>query len=664
MRISEIVSPRAVFRATLPRLKWPMVLRRTMFEGAALLGLVLFVVLGTVWSYRQPLRYSLPVDQLDGLYKDGLGEAEESASGWQRWAGPYALVRFPGIGRASYQLNLGFHNPEFDTPRTLTVVAGTEELGSYQLRPDWQRVIVTIPPTSINEASGDLDLLLRVEPPFAADDRQLGVAVQSLGLAQISAGQAPPNVQWMLVLSTLLLVGLVRVLGVPMRWTVSTVGLLLLLLVVLLAFERVEVLITLPVIGAALKLSLLALPLLWLWVRTQPASIRPWARGVALVVLGCFVVRLVGMQHPQFVQIDHTLRVHQIQALAAGQRADVQAKLSLQYEWGSDVAVPYSLLSYDLFVPLACWLSRDQLLLTVEAVTAALDASIPLLLWSIGRRSGWDAASSWWSAALFGVLPVGYLYFHDGSYPTIIGLWVTVVSLWLLTLLAERPRWWLWIASGGALALSILMYVTHLAFVPMLLGVAVMSAWVLGKDRVQRDAHRVAIAIAVGFIVALLGYYGAQLPELITRTIPSYLSTIREGGSVGRDANLLPGPLLGSPWQQLWGHYSGIAVLLAAVGILLALRQRGRWTTHVLLAYGIFLFLTAIVDLRFGLWNKHMYFALPGVCLAAGLVLGQLQRRGVAGQALVWGVWSYLLWTGIHAWLLRVVWYVWSLETI
>lgn len=628
-----------------------------------ILGLALLLILGSAWSYRQPLEYTFNAGQRDGLYKTGVGIPESGESGWHRWTGPSALIRFPGAGRATYQATLRLHNPVFDSPRRLSIGIGQQEIAAFALRPDWQQLSFTVPAALIDAGSGNLDLTLRVDPPLEAGDRELGVALRSLSLHQRSAAVPPVASFWMLGLCALLIVIPLRLLQTPTRWVGLGMAPLVLLAVGLLAWSRVDLLVALPLARRALVLSLLPLPPLWLWLRLQEPVARPWARGVAIVALACFAVRFMGMQHPQFIQIDHTLRVHQIEMIARGGRELVQAELGRQYEWGAE-AVPYSLLSYDLFVPLAGWLSTPRLLAAVEGITAALDASVLLLLWSIARRSGLDARSSWWSAALFAVMPVGYLYFHDGSYPTIIGLWMTVVALWLLTIFSERPGWWLWSLSAAAIALSILMYVTHLAFVPALLGLAAVSGWLLGPDTLRRTSLKIGLALGVGFGLALLGYYGATLPSLIVTTIPSYLALLSGGGSVGRDATLLPGLLLGNADEQLWGHYRVIGVVLAALGVLLALLRRDRWLTHVGLAYGIFLVLTALADLRFGLWNKHMYFALPGVCLAAGPLLGQIQGRGWAGRVVVWSLFGYLVGASVGAWVLRALWYVWSLQTL
>lgn len=679
---STSIAARAVPRSVGRRVS----LRSLVVDLLLAIVLGLLVVLGPVVSYRTPVSYRLPIDGVDGLDKSGVGELERGDLGWFRWSAPDLQIRFPGIGQASTDVQITFHNPQTPAPRTLTIGTDRETVGSYTLRSGWQRVSVQLPAAAINRNTGDLDLRVRIDPPFDAGNRSLGVALGALKIEQRGAAPAPFATQTALAWLAVLLVVPLRVLGAPPRWVGVGVGSLLTIAILLLAPWRVGVLLSLPPVINALAIALFAAPLLLWWIRSQSVASRPWARGVAIVALAMFVARLAGMQHPQFVLIDHVLRVHQIEGIAAGQREAVQSALSQQYEWGRDVAVPYSLLAYDLFVPLASRLSTTQLLLVVEGVTAALDATIPLFLWDIARRNGFDAPTRWWSAALFGALPVGYLYFHDGSYPTIIGLWITVVALWLVVRgsgIGDRgakrdlqspqsssfsiprfsvlgPRF----LAATAIALSILMYVTHLAFVPALGGAMVGSMALLGVGPVRRYARSVALIGVVGVVIAFLGYYGAQLPELIGNTIPAYLRSLSGGGSVGRDASLLPGPLLGNAWQQLWGHYRVVVVGLAAVGVLLGLRDRRRPLTHLLVAYGIFLILTTIADTRFGLWNKHMYFALPGVCLAAGAVLGEWQRRGIWSRIVAWALFGFLIWTSLEAWILRVIWYIWSLETL
>lgn len=628
-------------------------------------SLCLGLLLGLAFGYAVPTVYTLPFEYLDGLPTQGLGEVEYGPTGTHRWTAPEARIRVPGVGAAPGTLSLEFHNPGTEQSRRLTIRAGEHVLGHLAPRDGWQRVSLALPSAGVDRWSGDLDLQIAVEPPIYAENRELGIALRSLRLVQSSGSPVPQG----LALSLLLLGGLValplRSFGVRRRVLAPVLGVGIALLALLLAGPRVGVLLGIAPLREALLIALVALLPLAVWARSVRPAERPWVVGLAVVTLLCFVVRVAGMYHPQFVQIDHTLRINQIKSIAIGGREIVQQSLGAQYEWGQDVAVPYSLLAYDLFVPIAGWFSVPALVKVVEASTAALDASIVPLLWLVARRSGLNARASFWSAALFALLPVGYLYFHDGSYPTIIGLWVVVATLWLSSIFAERPSLWRWLLCAAAIALSMLMYVTHLAFVPALFGLAALSALLLGDRRLRRSAIWLLCAVGSGVALALLGYYGAHLPELFTRTIPSYVARLSGGETIGRDSALLPGPLLGGAWEQLWGHYRVVPVALALLGVLWALgMRRERWLAHLLAGYGIFLLLTMLADLRFGLWNKHMYFALPGICLAAGPVLAAVQRRGRVASLVVWSLAAYLAWSGLEAWALRVVWYIWSLQTL
>ena len=74
--------------------------------------------------------------------------------------------------------------------------------------------------------------------------------------------------------------------------------------------------------------------------------------------------------------------------------------------------------------------------------------------------------------------------------------------------------------------------------------------------------------------------------------------------------------------------------------------------------------ISVLVDTRFGLWNKHWYFALPGIALLAGYALAQIAERGMLGRWLARGILGLLIAASLHAWLVRVLFYEWSLRTL
>ncbi|WP_026370626.1 glycosyltransferase family 39 protein [Kallotenue papyrolyticum] len=648
--------------------------RVALFQRAALgalarevvlwLALAALVLLGAGWAYRQPLRYDLPIAQADGLEHSGLGEVEFTAEGRPfRWTASTMQVRVPGVGRAPTVLRLEVHHQPSGVEQQLSVGSGAA-LVSQLLRPYWQRLVVVLPPAAVDAVSGDLVLTLQVDPPLPAAQHDYGVALGALGLRQTASASLPPAVGQALLVLLALIYPAARLLGIARRWLGLGLAALGIALALLLARWRVDVLQALPAARQALLLAWLAVPPLAWWVRRQAVGTRPWAAAVAATALLLGVLHYGGLRHPRFEAIDHVLRVHQIVAIAQGRRAEVQTQLSRQYEWGDNALVPYALLSYDLFVPLASWLDHETLRQVVEAVTAAAAASVVPLLWSIARRSGYSVAQSGWSALLVACFPVVHLYQHDGSFPTIIGLTAAVLALWLLLRLAQQARWWWWLLSGAAIAVSMLLYVTHLLFVPLLVGLIAVAALLVGTPEQRSGAWRMLGALALGVGGAMLAYYGAYLPELLFHTIPRYLLTLRAQGSVGRDAALLPGPLLGGPLEQLWGHYRLIGAVLAALGAALALRRPARWWAPLVLGYAGFVALTMLVDLRFGLWNKHLYFALPGVALGAGGVLGALYERGTAGRLTTVSLVAWLAWASLTAWGLRVLHYVWSLQTL
>ena len=262
MRKSPSISSGSVASLRRAQLHWRPALRIVLADLLLVLGLGLLIVAGSWWSYRQLYSYSLPIQEDGGLYRDGLGEPEETAEGWQRWAAPYTLVRFPGVGRANYRVALLFHNPLATAPRTLAIGVGNQELSRSTLQPGWQQVMIEVPAAAIDAGTGDLDFVLRITPSFKAGGRDLGVAVRSLQLHQVSAAQAPSGVQWALTLSALLLVIPLRLLGTPVRWVMLGAGTLVLLALMLLARARIGLVITLPPLNQALVLGALGAPLL------------------------------------------------------------------------------------------------------------------------------------------------------------------------------------------------------------------------------------------------------------------------------------------------------------------------------------------------------------------------------------------------------------------
>ncbi|GAC1646126.1 MAG: hypothetical protein NVS4B8_18120 [Herpetosiphon sp.] len=625
--------------------------------GAAGLVALLFGVWLT--GFLAPTMYRLPLDRPIGIGAGGFGQVEQGEGKTFRWTSRMANLLLPRWGTTPSDIHLTFHSPMGRQHRTVQIRDHNRTLAAVVIRPGWQTVQLVLP-----TAQSRSWLEFVTDPPFEANGRTLGIAVRALSIRQISGTSVPLRV----VAAVLGLALLVMTCGAASRmdvrrvlWAGAATAIVGLLGV---SWLRVPSLIVLPILLEATTLAVILAAALtaWTW-RWETADARPWLANLRVVAAGLFVARVAGLWHPQFQIIDHIARIHHIQSIAQGNQAQVAAGLANQFEWGSKVVVPYSLWGYYPFVPLAYILSTDQLLMAVEGISAALEATVPLLLYRIVSCAGRTPRQGWWAGVVYAALPIGFLFYHDGSFPTIIGLWTTVVALRFVQMCYERPRWRFTALAAAGIGVSMLLYVTQLGFVPLLVGLFGASVWLYGGRTERGAARRVMLALGLGTALALVLYYGRVLPEMVKVTVPLLWNSVRSNGSVGGVGSKLPGALTGSFWQQAWGHFRWIGLALALAGAVIAAKQRG-FLRHLGIAYLVFVVVTVLVDTRVGLWNKHLYWALPGVAIFAGFGLAEIGRRGRSAQWLARGLLVVLMLSSLHAWIVRVLFYEWSLRTL
>ncbi|PDW02224.1 hypothetical protein [Candidatus Viridilinea mediisalina] len=663
--------------------KFYAILRDLLWSGGLAPLLVVVAILVSALAYQVPVagHESLAANP-SPLGFAAAHPPEAASSGFQRWTSDWTRVTIPGLGPQAAGLRLRFFAGEHATPvRYLTIKTLERELVQVPLRHEGQELRLYLPPGTTDRQSGDLHLIFQVDRPLVmpSDERQLGIALSWLEVNQ-SAGttslQAPPWArvgQLALVLLAMLwclrLVGLpTRLVALPLLLFAGCVGLLLSGWPSGALGLRMQVAHGLPVLLQVLSFTLpLALVLRFLpWPRSNPQASFPAAALLRLAVLLIFSLRLIGLLHPQFILIDHGLRANQLLQIAAGQEALVRERLEQQYEWGTRDPVPYSLLTYYLLLPLTTlWDSMHQLVVAVKVVTALLEASFPLLFLALLRQQPHGLTAAAWAGLIYAALPVGFLFFHDGSFPTTIGIWLTLIALvtlqWLVAASAPALAPFPWLGVGLAslaLALAIGAYVTHIAFVPFLVGVMALSLIGLGGIQGRWAGRNLLISLTLGLLLGWIMVYGSYTMTLIQRTIPSYLGLIVSEGSVGRDADAFFGTPINSFRQHMLAHFRLWPVIMATASLLVLLANwRERSITHLLLAYASLLIATSIAEHWFGLWNKHMVFVAPGVALAAGIGYTWLWQRGRAARLVALSLLAYLFWEVLIAWGNRVLWY-------
>lgn len=611
---------------------------------------------------------------------------------WQRWTQHTSSVVVPHAGGRAATLRLRLHggaSPEAGTePRTLFLRSGGHLLAAVPVRPTWQDVYVALPATAANRWSGTLALDLEIAPlEVPGDRRTLGVALAELELVPHPGATLPPGVVLVQFAGIALLsLCLLRLVGLPVGGAVAvSSGLVVLLsgalagLLPALGPSHLHGLVTPPLVWAVLLLALpvvlLVLVLTHRWGLQNPSA---WAVAIRCAILFILVSRLVGMLHPAFAHVDHWLRLNQLVAIANGNAAAILPGLEQQHEWGTREPIPYTLVTYYLLVPLT-WLwggnetwfwNNSQLLLAMKLAVVLFDASVPLLVWAVLRHEPAGRAAAGWAALCYAVLPINYLFLHDGSFPTTMGVWVVLLALlamqgWLSGAAAAVPpvqgwlSWFAWAGVVGLLAAALVAYVTHIVFVPMLLAALLASLYLLDRRPATRRAvWRLAAACGLALLLVWLLYYADYTQALIQRTIPAFLELLTTEGGVGQD----PERFFGTPpktfGEHVYAHFRVWVVLLAAMALVGLLVQRRRSFVVALgLGYAAVFVLTSLADVWFNLWNKHMYFAMPGFVLLAGLGLAWFWRRGWAGRLVCGGLLLYLAWESSLAWSLRVLWF-------
>lgn len=643
--------------------------------------LVAFALLLLVLAYQTPLRLQrslavgpAPLQLLDTYPAE---RTEWEGYDWQRWTRLTASVVVPDAGGRAATVRLRFFGGSPAGERTLRISSGDYLLADVPVRAAWQDVYLPIPRNAARHWSGDLIIDLEVSAlEITGDRRELGIALHEIELVPHSGPTLPPISSLLMLPSiSLLVLWALRLMGLPVRWSAAGAGLVVLLLALALAGWLSNVgpthlhgLVSLPAALATAALTFVLAALLlastWRWGwREAPA----WAIVLRCSVLLIFALRVSGMLHPAFDHIDHRLRANQLLAIANGQAAAILPGLEQQYEWGTREPIPYSLFTYYVLVPLVwIWdgspsplLSNNQILVAIKSAMSLFDASVPLLLWALLRGTPGHNSIAAWAGLCYAAMPIGYLYFHDGSFPTTIGLWAVLLALVAVRAWSEQSRGWLeWGVLVALLAVGLVAYVTHIAFFSLLILGLLASMWFFGTPAQRRNARWIGGAFGVALLLVWVIYYSRYTMVLLQQTIPAFLAILLDEGEVGRDAEAFFGKPPHTFASHMIAHFRVWPPIVAAAALGgFLLRRRQQFVTHLGLAYLIFFIVSELVDQWFGLWNKHMYFAYPAVALLCGAGLRWLWRRGWAGRGVCLGLLAYLFWASLIAWSFRIFWF-------
>jgi len=253
-----------------------------------------------------------------------------------------------------------------------------------------------------------------------------------------------------------------------------------------------------------------------------------------------------------------------------------------------------------------------------------IDSSTIVVLAWMCQHLGWSQRSMTVMSWLYVVLPAGFLLQWQATISQTIGQWLGVMAIAVMVV-RGTPTSLVWMAFAvvghfGAFLTLHLANTIAFAFAPL----RQMARWWWSV-----------------VIVAAVLYYSQYTGLIVTQIQEHYLNV--QDHEIG--------------WAELWwqfawnygiyGHYLGIGLALAVIGLCVA--QRDRWW-YMSIAMGISAMVLLIAHV-FGEFHatRYVIFLFPVVASYAGVALGRLQR-GRSGRVLLTTLLAYIALYSGYAW--------------
>jgi hypothetical protein len=592
-----------------------------------------------------------------------------------RTTSAHSYITIPGVGSDNvYSVTLRLAPGAGAASRgEIRVLVNGAEATRWRLVPGWQDVTFSAgsgPARAFNAANLEIEILAPAE--LVEGGEQRGVLVDRIEIAHSDTAapfsRSPAHEAGLLAGVMLLYLLVVRFAG--LRPTLPARRLALLAAaptVVVLAWglriHRVDILLALP----HLLVTLLGGYLLLVVGNRQSvtASRLPVSRYWLPILALAFILRYGFSGLPQLNVVDLPYHLKWLNVLIGGDfgRLYFPGELSsVPPEWSLNVLIPKSPLFYVVMWPLGLFRGLDlgpAMLFVVSLMDAAMVPVIFALAARVERRwrGSWQSWS-WWAALAYAVMPLAFRALAFGILPTIFAQTLTLLALALPTLWPERLRRPAWLVGWVLLlAGSLVAFPTALAFnTPVVIVLALGWAW--RRAAPPRTPVLMLGGLGAAVVLSFAAYYQLYVGPFLTRTLPALA-----GGTTVRGKELWPG----GPLEML-GWSAGYVVnwfplLLLPIAILYLWRpsnQKGElgspqssrlWV--LLIAWLGVLLVGLLLNLRFDMIGKHLYYTVPAGALAAGLVLSRLWLRGLgrpyarwlavlAGLSLAWATLAFM----------------------
>ncbi|HEX9370575.1 MAG TPA: hypothetical protein VF897_06190 [Roseiflexaceae bacterium] len=606
-----------------------------------LLALVFVLALPLLWfslSLARPLHVEMG-EWGDSTFLTGVNAAEENPTETYRWTGKRADLTIPNLGSRYRILRVRGHGwrPEgVPTPLVRVDVAG-RPWGSFQTVRELRTYDILLP--------RDDSLTIRVgfdsqTYTGAGDRRVIGFAIDWIELAATDepGGPFPWQIggQALLLALALLLIG---ALALPRGWTTPSA---VVLAAALIGANLWEPLWVSQALGGWLIVGSALLAATWLAAAHFSRLLAPWMSprqaGVAWALLvAALALRLLGATHPLFDIHDLGFHKPWMESITHGQLYIYSTPSEFQNRQTFNPPI-----GYVLVMPLYLLLPSTRLV--VQVGTALVDALGGALLLPLGRALGLTPRAALLALALYIALPINMTMLWWGFVTNDMAQTAAILLILLLLRFVHRPTWSAWAALTAASAVCLLMHIGALVLIVALLGASLLLGW-LRLSPTSRWWAAGGALLALG-LTALIYFSAAvqpafaQVDESSSRGIMATLAR----GWAERDIRL---GLVSQGWLR---GFLPLPLALAPLGYLLLVRLQPRRSFErtlvlTLLAVCAVFFL---VYMGLGLLVRYIYFATPLICLALGVLLGELWRR--RGRVVAVAIVLLVVWGGVALW--------------
>jgi hypothetical protein len=251
-----------------------------------------------------------------------------------------------------------------------------------------------------------------------------------------------------------------------------------------------------------------------------------------------------------------------------------------------------------------------------------IESSVILVLGWVLARFGWSSRQIGWVGALYLALPAAYIVQWQGSLAQYTAQWYGLAAM-AVAVSSSTPFSW------------VLMFLSMTSHFGTLLTLAVTFGIATLWAPIRRHIWHWWLILGVVAVVYYSQYLSLILTQLQNMAGEATASTLAERW-----------------WDYAWhhglyGHYLGIGVALAVLGLIMA--PRTRWwymALSVFVGSALLLIVHVVLDKN---TSRYSVALIPVVSAYAGYAVVRLQKTRAA-RILVYALVSYLLWASLTLW--------------